>query len=117
MKPANIISSENARDMHRLRKEKAARLLRQEISLAQLGTTHQPVAALAAVGAQLWTEIAANPDANARYRLETWQTLGRHMDILGDDRQKDAQDGINITIGADLARDMVAQIINSRKKD
>lgn len=116
-KPPNLITSENARSMNQKYREKTARLLREKISLATFGPDHAiaPSAAVAEVGAMIWSEVAANPKAHARDRLEAWQAIGKHAQMLGDPREKDASGGITIDIGADLARDLVQRLLDARK--
>lgn len=118
-KPANIITAATARDMQRKFKEKTARLLREKISEATFGKGSQfaPAAAVAEVGSAIWKDVANNPQAHARDRLEAWQAIGKHAQMLGDPREKDTTSGISIDIGADLARDLVQALLEKRKKE
>jgi hypothetical protein len=110
------ISSDNARAMHQARKDKTAALLRAKLSASTFvngSPVNSPSAAVAEVGAALWREVANNPDANPRYRLETWQAVARHAQLLGDDRQSaSTAGGIEISIGQDLARALVDRLVN-----
>lgn len=107
---------DNARLAVARRKEKTSALLRQKISLATFGGTdiHHPADAIAAVGAAIYKDVAANPDANPRYRLEVWQAIGRHAGLLGDSRENTSSDGVTVSIGADLARDLVSKLLASK---
>ena len=96
--PATMINStEKANELHRKRREKTARLLREAIvsetgDLLQVKTSGS-AAAVAAAGGILWREIVLNPDAYPRDRLDAWQKLGQHADILGDGSEKAQEAG------------------------
>lgn len=95
--PHALITSENSHEFRRKRKEKQARLLREAIASETADALELPrsgsAAAVAAAGGILWREIVLSPDAYPRDRMEAWEKLGRHAEILSDPREKQADDG------------------------
>ncbi len=93
------ITSANAAELSRKRKEKAQRLLRQAIvtetadKLELTGDMPTAPAAVAAAGGILWREIVlGSPDSvYPRDRLDAWEKIGRQAGVLGDTKQADAQ--------------------------
>lgn len=70
---------------------------------------------VAAAAAQIWDDVVTNTQANPRYRAETWQMIGKHAGLLGDNRPQIATgDGVTVQIGAELAREIVERMIRER---
>ncbi len=98
-----FITKENNSEVRQRYIEKTRSALRAEISKAIYGEDKQlkPVSAFAAVAGELFRDIAANPEAHPRYRLETWAAIGKHAGLLEDGRG--AQDTSNGGQGGALA--------------
>ena len=116
------ITRDNARQMLQARKDKTARLLRDELAKRaessgslKLPGNAGPSAVLAAAGGMLFDEIVLNPSAVARYRLDAWREIGSAAELLTDRRESVASGGVTVQIGADLARELVAALLQSRK--
>ena len=116
------ITRDNARQMLQARKDKTARLLRDELAKRaessgslKLPGNAGPSAVLAAAGGMLFDEIVLNPSAVARYRLDAWREIGSAAELLADRRESVASGGVTVQIGADLARELVAALLQSRK--
>ena len=94
------ITSENTRDYARMRREKQARLLRAAITDETGAVMRIPAgssaAAVAAAGGMLWAQVVLNDQAYPRDRLDAWERIGRHAEILGDPRQ--AQDAAQAVV-------------------
>jgi hypothetical protein len=86
----HAITPQKSSEFKQARREKAARLLRARIVDAHNGKM-VPVgsspAAFADAGALLWEEVVLNKTAYPRDRLETWEKLGRHAEVLADPRE------------------------------
>lgn len=105
----------NAHEMLRLRKEKVARKIREEISRAMFGQefSNKPAESVGIAAGMLWTEIVMNKEALARDRINAWMALGKHAGLLGDLREGENQvDGVKVEIGANLAREIVDKLRN-----
>jgi len=119
-KPPNAITSANARDMQELRKQKTASLMRAELvkrgrDAGIVDNLAGPSTVIAVAAGQIFDDVVLKRDANPRYRLESWQAIGRHAGLLGDARQVADNSGVTVSIGADLARDLVAAVLAARK--
>jgi hypothetical protein len=77
---------ETARLGHQARAEKAARLMREEIANRARVTLQRPVStaleALAIAGGMLFEQIVLNPEARARDRRETLETVGKIARVI-----------------------------------
>lgn len=118
------ITRENAKQLLQARRDKTAALLRNQIASRaeksgklSLPINAGPSAVLAAAGGLLFDEIVLNPDAVARYRLDAWREIGVAAELLGDRREKQPENGVNVSIGADLAREIVAKLLQNRPRD
>lgn len=117
LKPTDkpFFNKDNSHDMLRLRKEKTARKIREEISRAMFGKefSNRPAESVGIAAGMLWTEIVMNKDALARDRLNAWVALGKHAGLLTDMREAEAQvEGVKVEIGANLAREIVDKLRN-----
>lgn len=114
IRPTNkpFFNKDNAKDMLRLRKEKTARMIRDEISRAMFGKeiTKNSAESVGIAAGMLWTEIVMNKDALARDRINAWMALGRHAGLLGDMREGEQVEGVKVEIGANLARQIVDKL-------
>lgn len=107
-----FFNKDNAHDMIRLRKEKTARKIRDEISRAMFGKeiTKQSAESVGIAAGMLWTEIVMNKEALARDRINAWLALGRQAGLLGDMREVEQTEGVKVEIGANLARQIVDKL-------
>jgi len=84
------ITKENTHEFARKRQEKTAALLRKSIIEAHNSSMPTPVkssaGAFAMAGAMLYEEVVLNSDAYPRDRMEAWEKLGRHAEVLADPR-------------------------------
>ena len=118
------ITRDNAKQLLQARRDKTAALLRNQIASRaeksgrlSLPINAGPSAVLAAAGGLLFDEIVLNSDAVARYRLDAWREIGVAAELLGDRREKQAENGINVSIGVDLAREIVQKLMQNRQID
>jgi hypothetical protein len=112
-----FINANNAHEMHRKRKEKTARKIREELSIATFGKeiTNKPAESVAIAAGMLWTEIVMNKEALARDRVQAWLNIAKQAGLLSDMREvEQTVDGVKVEIGANLAREIVDKL---RKKD
>lgn len=120
-RPASIIkNSEQSLALHRKRQEKAARLLRARIAEETGKVSTLPIRdgaeAVAEAGALIWSETVLGADAYPRDRLEAWERIGKYAGILQPPGQQQAQaGGVTVTVDADTARDMLAQLLAARQ--
>jgi hypothetical protein len=115
-----FFNKDNALDMVRLRKEKTARKIRDEISRAMFGKeiTKNSAESVGIAAGMLWTEIVMNKEALARDRINAWVALGKHAGLLTDLRENEiAPEGVKVEIGQNLAREIVQKIMDRRNKD
>ena len=117
--PDMKITSENAHAMHELRRKKTAAKLREQISTSVMGIgiKNKSADAMAEVGGMLFREIVMNPEALARDRLQAFSLIGKHAQLLNDLReiQRDT-DGVTVSIGKDLAREIVEKLMKKRNE-
>ena len=107
------ITSANAHDMQEARKQATARKIREELSRRSGGA--KPSAAVALAAGDLWEQVVMSKDANPRYRYDTWRGLASAAELLADRRESVTGEGVTVQIGADLARELVAALLQSRK--
>lgn len=110
-----FFSKDNAYEMLRLRKEKTARKIREEISRAMFGKefSNKPAESVGIAAGMLWTEIVMNKEALARDRINAWVALGKHAGLLTDLREGEQQvEGVKVEIGPQLAREIVEKLRN-----
>lgn len=113
-------TKENNADMIRLRKEKVARRIREEISRAMFGKefSNRPSESVGIAAGMLWTEIVMNKNALPRDRLNAYVALGKHAGLLDDLREgAPAPEGVKVEIGQNLAREIVQKLMDKKRDE
>jgi hypothetical protein len=91
-KNPHAITAQNAHVLLRKRQEKQSALLRaalrREHNSKMEPKANSSAAVFAESGALLYSEIVLNADAYPRDRLEAWEKLGKHAQVLGDNKDK-----------------------------
>ena len=123
------ITSENTREYARLRREKAAAKIRRQIVEANNAPDANMTSVISAAGGvanaagALWSEVVLNPTAYPRDRLEAWERISRHADVLSDGRQAQEQAITPAQLGGVVAgaliglRDMLVQYQSQIRSD
>ncbi len=112
-----ITTPERSSELRQAYKDKTRDKLRETISEIVFGQGKMAPEAFAYVGGELFRSIAMNEEANPRDRLQTYVAIGKHSDLLGDLRENVVeQDGVKISLGADVARELVARIMERRNE-
>lgn len=111
----------NVKAVARLRKEKAAKAIRNEIVKKMQKTNAHLTSASEAIGVTagvLWEEIVINKAAPARDRLQTWLMIGKQAGLLEDLRERtpDNPEGVRVELGVDLARDIIDKMLQKRRE-
>lgn len=112
------LTKENAREMGKALQEMYKNRLREEfsarVSKAIYGKEihNIPVDAVAICGGDLWEEIVMNKNAYPRDRLNAYLALGKQAGILQDENYKEESNGMTITLGVELARELVERMKN-----
>lgn len=114
------IRPDNAKDMARQRISKTRAALARAILENSKDVTGLPLAhpsdAVAAVGGMIWAQVAANPSAPARERVNAWETIAKHAGALGDLRAKeDNQPAMGVQLDAQTAQYLIDRLIEARK--
>ena len=114
-KPAavTVITPERATSLIRARQEKQSALLRaairREHNAKMSPVANGSAAAFAESGALLYSEIVLNADAYPRDRMEAWEKLGKHAQVLDDPRRQ--PETVNNTMNVIALPDDVARAI------
>lgn len=114
----NPYFADNWREMQMQRKERAAAAMRDEISRQTFGLDdpHKSIEAVGYMAGMLWKDIAMNPDAYPRDRLNTFLQIGMKAGLLSDERYNEAtQPGVNVSIGQNLAREIIEKLMNKNE--
>jgi hypothetical protein len=112
--PSAVITSDRARELHKIRAAKTARLLREKIVAATGKISDLPIRtaseAVAEVGGILWEEIVLNPDAYPRDRMEAFDKLTERAEMSNQSkRQNDEKNNTPadfMNAAAELLREM-----------
>lgn len=113
------ITKDNAQQLLKHRRQLTMDALQEEISKLIYGkeVATKPAEAIAYVGAKLFKEIVMDEDANPMHRLNTYLAIGRQAGILKDERytKEEDNDGVTVSIGLNLARELVDRMRNERQ--
>ena len=114
------ITSDNAHEYARMRKEKTQRLLREQI-LAQHNSSMPDVAGdapevFAMSGAMLYEQVVINDKAYPGDRMDAWEKLGKYADVLPgkDDKQDNTPQIAQATAFVGELRGLLDDVINAR---